>query len=170
MTDFRAAARGYFDQHGWVTIPLVLDNNGLPKRPFSNGWQETPAEWPVIEALPWERALGIGVVLGPVSDNLAVIDIDSVPLSEAILSALTDAQANFYAVRTGRHRSHFYFREGLATSPQTFAQATWHGETFPLDDRGATSATSSPSRFSRNRSTTTSNPRPSHRWMCSSSM
>lgn len=137
MTDFQAAAQRYFDDHGWVCIPLVLDDNGKPKRPFSNGWQQTPAEWPVIAALPWERAKGIGIVLGEVSDNLAVIDIDSVELSEALLGWLSaNATKPYYAVRTGSNRSHLYFREGAASAPVTFREAKWRGESFSVELKG----------------------------------
>lgn len=124
MTDFKAAARDYFDR-GMTAIPLVNDSDGRPKRPFSDGWQHTPNDWPTIEALPWERALGIGVVLGEASDNLGVIDLDDVPLAAAIFEALTEAGSPFYAVRTIRQRGHLYFRQGIITDSRTYRHLSW---------------------------------------------
>ena len=135
MTDFRASARQYFAK-GWVTIPLVLDDTGKPKRPFSNGWQDTPNDWPAIETLPWERAHGIGIVLGPVSDNLAAIDIDDVELAAAVFETLSKAEGKFYYVRTGSNRAHLYFREGMATSPRTMRNLQWRDHAFGIELKG----------------------------------
>src|SRR5690554_2681381 len=109
---FLEAARSYYDR-GWTSIPLVLDDNGLPKRPFSNGWQQTPYDWDAIKALPWERAKGIGLVLGSASDNLAVIDLDDEEFASSLFTTLAEVGGKFYAVRTGRNRGHLYFREGI---------------------------------------------------------
>lgn len=135
-TDFRAAAQHYFDEYGWVTIPLVLDDNGKPKRPFSNAWQKTANDWDVIAGLPWERAQGIGIVLGEVSDNLAVIDLDSVELAAEVHRVLSEAGGSFYYVRTGSNRGHLYFREGMATSPRTMRDLQWHGLHFGIELKG----------------------------------
>lgn len=135
MIDYRASARQYFHR-GWVTIPLILDPEGKPKRPFSNGWQDTPNDWTAIESLPWEQAKGIGIVLGPVSDNLGVIDIDDEQLAAAIYQLLFDADGKFYYVRTGSNRAHLYFREGLASSPRTMRGLTWHDRTFGIELKG----------------------------------
>ena len=135
MTDFRASARQYFER-GWVPIPLIHDAEGKPKRPFSNGWQETPNDWTAIESLPWDRAQGIGIVLGPVSDNLAVIDIDDVELAAAVFQTLSRADGKFYYVRTGSNRAHLYFREGMATAPRTMRGLTWQGRTFGIELKG----------------------------------
>ncbi len=136
MTDFRVAALDYFNR-GWTSIPLILDANGFPKRPFSNDWQHTQHDWEQIDALPWKQALGIGLVLGPASDNLAVIDIDCVPLAATLLSMLQSRPGSeYYYVRTGRNRCHLYFREGVATSPRTMNGLTWQGETFGAELKG----------------------------------
>jgi len=132
----REAAQRYFDNHGWVTIPLIHDPDGKPKRPFSNGWQDTPADWGAISALPWEQAKGIGIVLGPVSDNLAVIDIDDVELADAVFETLSNAESKFYYVRTGSNRCHLYFREGMATAPRTMRGLSWRNHTFGVELKG----------------------------------
>lgn len=137
MTDFRSAAERYFNEHGWVTIPLIHDDQGKPKRPFSNGWQDTPADWAVIAAQPWDHAKGIGIVLGPGSDNLGVIDIDDVELAAAVFDTLSSRpDAKFYYVRTGSNRCHLYFREGIATAPRTLRGLTWGGHTFGIELKG----------------------------------
>lgn len=130
------AARDYYDR-GWTTIPLIPDNNGLPKRPFSPGWQDTPHEWDAIQALPWHQAQGIGIVLGPVSDNLAVIDIDDDLVATVIFDALIKADdAKFYYVRTGRNRCHLYFREGAPSAPRTMSGITYGDRTFGVELKG----------------------------------
>ena len=134
--NLRASAKQYFDK-GWVTIPLIHDPEGKPKRPFSNGWQDTPNAWDAIESLPWEQAKGIGIVLGPVSDNLGVIDIDDTELADAIHQLLLSrSDSKFYYVRTGSNRCHLYFREGMATSPRTMRGLTWHDRTFGIELKG----------------------------------
>ena len=135
MTDFRASAKDYFAR-GWVTISLVLDDNGKPKRPFSGAWQNTPNDWEAISQLPWERAKGIGIVLGPVSDNLSVIDIDDEQLAAAVYELLVNAGGKFYYVRTGSNRAHLYFREGLASAPRTLRGLTWRDRTFGIELKG----------------------------------
>lgn len=132
--NFLDAAQTYFDR-GWTSIPLVLDDNGFPKRPFSAGWQQTPHEWDVISALPWDRAKGLGLVLGPASDNLAVIDLDDEEFATELFRTLGAAHSKFYAVRTGRNNGHVYFREGTATDPHTY-RYTWHGRTFSIELKG----------------------------------
>lgn len=124
VTDFRAAAEDYFAR-GMTTIPLVNDNEGRPKRPFSDGWQHTPYDWTTIRTLPWDQALGIGVLLGESSDNLGVIDLDDVALASAIFEALTESGSQFYAVRTIRQRGHLYFRQGVITDSRTFRHLSW---------------------------------------------
>lgn len=136
MTDFKAAALDYFNR-GWTAIPLILDANRLPKRPFSDNWQHTSHDWDEIAGLPWHQALGIGLVLGPASDNLAVIDIDCVPLAVELLRVLqTRPDAKYYYVRTGRNRCHLYFREGVATAPHTMNGLRWRDETFGAELKG----------------------------------
>ena len=33
------AALKMYAEHGWLSIPLENDANGLPKKPFTNGWR-----------------------------------------------------------------------------------------------------------------------------------
>jgi len=95
---------------GWTTIPLVNDEAGFPKRPFLDSWQK--AQLGDVPGFPWERAIGLGVVLGPASGNLAVIDIDDVQMAQHA----ADATTNCYFVRTARKRGHLYVQEGTASA------------------------------------------------------
>lgn len=133
MTDFKAAAERYFNERGWTCIPLINDAEGRPKRPFQPQWQRTPHDWGAIAKLPWEHALGIGIVLGPVSDNLAVIDIDDDALATELLRILTESKARFYYVRTGRNRCHIYFREETPSNPSTFRNQQWRDRSFTVE-------------------------------------
>ena len=134
MTDFLSAAHRYLDEHQWATIPLIPDASGLPKRPFSNDWQHTTADWDTVRALPWHHAQGIGIVLGAASDNLAAIDIDQVELAAALLAQLQSAPAaKFYYVKTGRDRCHVYFREGLASPSKVLNNLHWGEYTFGVE-------------------------------------
>ena len=73
----RAAAADYYEKRGWVCMPLQNDSNGYPKRPIVPGWTNIPALMADIDALPWQGAAGLGILLGPTSNNLAVLDIES---------------------------------------------------------------------------------------------
>ena len=73
----RAAAADYYEKRGCVCMPLQNDSNGYPKRPIVSDWTNIRAWMPDIDALPWWGAAGLGILLGPTSNNLAVLDIDS---------------------------------------------------------------------------------------------
>lgn len=134
MTDFLSAAHRYFDEQQWTCIPLILDDNGFPKRPFSNAWQLTTSDWDTIRMLPWHQARGLGIVLGERSDNLAVLDLDSVPFADAVLEVLrSHPDSKFYQVRTVRGRGHLYFREGMASGSNKLTGIRWRGETFDVE-------------------------------------
>ena len=132
MNQMRTAAAEYLAM-GWVTTPLTNDANGLPKGPIVEGWQALTLDPDRIYAQPWDRALGIGVVLGPESDNLAVLDID-----DHELGALCLEQAkNTRRIRTIRKRAHLYVTEAIPSSSSRFT-LQWHGRdiTIELKARG----------------------------------
>lgn len=128
------AARDYFTR-GWTTIPLTLDAEGRPKRPFSDGWQRTTLDWDVISALPWDRAIGIGVVLGTASSNLGCIDIDDVELANEVWRYLAGTTVEHYFVSTIRKRGHLYLLERIA-SPSTRFQIQYHDRTVTIELKG----------------------------------
>ena len=101
---FREAEKHY-RRVGWAAIPLENDSNGFPKKPFMPNWQvHSPHGKPVAAEL-WERAKGIGLVLGQVSGGLCAIDVDDAELA-SVLSQLCPWTRH---VRTIRNRGHFYF-------------------------------------------------------------
>ena len=80
--DFRRVAVSLLER-GWLSIPLTLDANGFAKKPITPNWTGLARTTETIESLPWAQAHGIGIVLGPASSNLAVLDIDDKGLAEA---------------------------------------------------------------------------------------
>ncbi len=120
------AAQDYLDRFGWVTTPLINDANNLPKRPFVDGWQ-TMTTAHVMEQ-PWDRALGIGVVLGEASNNVAVLDIDDVELGQLCL----DAVQQTYRVRTARNRAHIYVTEAMPSRSSRFT-LNWKGREMTIE-------------------------------------
>lgn len=125
------AARDYYAR-GWVTIPLENDTEGRPKKPIPYGWTHTPLDWDAISLLPWDRALGIGVVLGAASGNLGVIDIDDVELAEAVWQKLEASGVGHYFVSTIRKRGHLYLIERVA-SPSTKRIIEYHGRPVTIE-------------------------------------
>lgn len=113
-TLFLEAAGNYFNQFGWVSTPLRKDQRGYPKIPMEKGWQQTPADWKVISQQAWGRAEGIGIVLGPVSGNLACVDLDD---AEAAASCHLYAplRGSTRMVKTARNRAHIYVIERYPT-------------------------------------------------------
>ena len=73
----RAAAADYYEKRGCVCMPLQNDSNGYPERPIVPGWTNISACMADIDALPRQGATGLGILLGPTSNNLAVLDIES---------------------------------------------------------------------------------------------
>lgn len=132
MRDFRAAAESY-REIGWTTIPLMLDSQGFPKRPFTEHWQETTLA--DIEDLPWERARGIGVVLGRASGGLEVLDLDSPSFALMVRQELERTPPLPYWVETVRQRGHLYVVPKRSTEPRTMT-VSWGEETFHVELKG----------------------------------
>lgn len=131
VIDWDLAARSYFAR-GWTTTPLTFDDNRKPKRPFVDGWQHTQLDWENIEAQPWERADGIGIVLGPASGNLAVIDLDDVELANTVLELLRGGKREHYWVETGRKHGHLYLIEGTSSLPANLP-IEWRGKKINIE-------------------------------------
>lgn len=127
--NFQAAAEEYLSR-GWVPLALGLDGNGKPKRPLTNGWQGMTAG--TVWEQPWRDAHGIGVLLGPASGNLGVIDMDNQAFAQAVYAEFEKAGREVYWVTTGRHNGHLYLIEETPTPPKTM-KIEWGGETFSLE-------------------------------------
>jgi len=111
---------------GWLPIPLGLDAQGFPKRPLTPNWPNLD----LIEALSldWSTAKGLGIVLGPASNNLAVLDIDDQELAEAAFKLCTHTRC----VRTIRKRGHVYVIEDTP-SGSTASTVNWYGRAIKVE-------------------------------------
>lgn len=119
-------------ERGWTAIPLGLDAKGKPKRPLPKAWQSTPHRLNHILALPWAASQGLGIVLGPVSDNLAVIDIDDQEMARAIFALMIRGKVYTRMVWTGRNNLHVYVREQTPSSP-TIRRVKWHEKEIAIE-------------------------------------
>jgi Bifunctional DNA primase/polymerase, N-terminal/Primase C terminal 1 (PriCT-1) len=105
VTDFRAVAACYAER-GWTTHPLRLNSDGFAKVAMTEAWQElTLAD---VQALPWGRAAGLGVVLGRASGNAGIIDIDDAPLAADVAAYLIRQHICPLLAWTPRRRVHAY--------------------------------------------------------------
>lgn len=131
MPDLLLSALEYFKQ-GYTAIPLVRDAMGFPKKPFTDRWQATPHDLEIIQKFPWDQAVGIGLVLGPASSNLAAIDIDDVGLAEAVIPKCQHTTL----VKTARGRCHVYVKERMASKTREF-KVTWQDRIVNVELRAA---------------------------------
>lgn len=118
---------------GELHIPLTFDANGLPKKPIQNGWPALKRDTSILQDMPWAEAKGIGLVLGPASSNIAVLDIDDPGLAEYVLADWTLGKT----VETIRHRAHVYLRE-TTPSHSAVLEAEYEGRRirFELKAKG----------------------------------
>lgn len=106
--NFEAAAIGYAAR-GWACHPLALDDNGFAKRAIVPGWEKlTPAD---ALGLDWSHALGIGLIGGANSGNLAFIDIDDEELAVETATHLLEIKIYVQMAWTARGRLHVYVQE-----------------------------------------------------------
>lgn len=126
-TDFYLAALEYHRQ-GYMTMPLALDAQGFPKRPIVPNWSALPYSLDGLKRLPWEEAVGLGIVLGPASKNLAVLDLDDVELAEAAAKWTKHTRT----VRTVRGRGHVYVREATPSKSRSL-DVLWKGQSIKVE-------------------------------------
>ena len=143
MTPFHQAAEDYYNQHRWTCMPLKLDPQGYPKRPIVTDWTNIRQHMPTIDARPWEGAAGLGILLGPASSNLAVIDIDSKTLARAVYDIIKTHDQEVYAVRTARGNMHLYLTE-IKPSPSSKFPITWEGERLYIEHKGTGTQVAAP--------------------------
>ena len=128
MTDYYEAARTMIAEHGWISHPQRLDASGKPKVPIVAGWLQLRD----IEGLPWDQAKGIGIVLGPASNNLAVIDVDDVEMADAVFALMVRAHVETRMVRTISNNLHVYFREQQPSASTAF-KVQWRGRMIGIE-------------------------------------
>jgi len=125
--DFYLSALEYY-QAGCMTIPLEPDSQGRPKKPIPTGWPNFIRSLDILKGLPWERASGLGIILGVASGNLAVLDIDDVELA----SVIAPKCARTRVVRTIRNRCHVYLREAQPSKSRTL-HISWKGRQITIE-------------------------------------
>jgi hypothetical protein len=117
----RQNVRCFYDDFGFATIPLVYGTKNQPKIK----WTRYQDIWPAPEEInEWffatDEPVNVAVVLGPVSNNLIVIDIDG-PTAQHIFSKalaqlgyannLRVSLLHTFVTRSGSHRGyHYLFR------------------------------------------------------------
>lgn len=130
MPDFRAAAEEYFVR-GWLSIPLMLNEDGFPKKPMTLDWPNLPNTAHTLSLLPWQNAAGIGLVLGSVSDNLGAVDVDDQEFAVAVSEWMNANQPSRYHW-TQRRRLHVLCRQPTAV-PSRFLKVRWQGRDFGIE-------------------------------------
>ena len=124
--DLVAAARAYI-RNGFTPIALGLDAEGRPKKPIADGWQTLRPNDERTRKQGWKTAVGIGILCGPASSNLAVIDIDDVELAAAVFAKLARSHKPFRWCWTGRNRGHLYVREQEPSEGGKVWRGIWEG-------------------------------------------
>lgn len=114
-TTFSAHTSKYADRQ-FAACPLRCDADGIAKVPLDDKYPRfRPADNTKHD---WDRADGLGIVLGRPSGNLAVIDVDDLGLSEWLLSRIEErAGAAPLMVTTARGRLHVYVTEPTPSRP-----------------------------------------------------
>jgi hypothetical protein len=110
-----------------VPLALEADSQGRPKKPIIPGWQNIGEDW---ELQPWGTCKGLGILLGPASGNLAVLDVDDEDLSNAILRL----SGQDYTVQTIRKRLHIYLYETEPSAP-SMMRVDWNGKFVSVELR-----------------------------------
>lgn len=129
--DFLEVALRLCRERQWLTMPLTLDGNGLPKKPYVDAWTSLIRSEETIRGLPWDRAKGIGIILGKQSNNLAALDIDDVDLADTLIGMMTGAKPAL-TIRTARKRCHIYVHEPEPSTSTTF-DIQWRGRTVGIE-------------------------------------
>lgn len=135
--DFLAAALTLAER-GWLAIPLVNDHQGFPKKPIGLGWASLTLSEDTIRSLDWTSAVGLGLVLGPVSGNLAVLDVDDPDLAKLLIPRIETR-----AVETIRKRGHLYVKERLSSSSQVVT-AIWRNRKVKIELKTAGTQVAAP--------------------------
>ena len=132
MADLLSSARNYFNQYGWVTHPLGMDANNLPKRPLTKDWTNIEASMQAIESLDWGSAKGMGLITGSKS-GIGVIDVDDKDLA-LVLPLLWDHYP--LMVSTARDRGHVYVLETDGSSGSSKFFVTYRGRDVGIELKG----------------------------------
>ena len=145
--NFQVESERYADA-GWVSIPLTYDSAGYAKRPITMQWTSVTLDT-VADQL-WDKAAGIGLVLGEASNGLGVIDVDDADLMTAILVALGPSELPLW-VRTARNRGHIYIQQDEPTGSSKIP-VMWKGIQLYIEIKSTGTQVAAP-------------PTPNYKWM-----
>ncbi len=129
--DFRKTSKGYLYTRGWVTHPLVNNEQHKPKRPITDEWSRLTAD--DVSGLNWKPALGIGLLTGPVSGNIGGIDVDDGELAVAVLDCIAHWPNPPLAQHTISGRCHVFVVETVPTlscSSRVWWRGAWRSVQF----------------------------------------
>jgi len=128
------AALQMFTERRWLCHPLRNDANGFPKVPITRDWSNLDPTSEVIASLAWDQAIGLGIVLGEKSDNLAALDIDDADLAKVIMDVCWDNLGTSpRLVSTARNRLHVYVSEIDGASNSTKQTVQWDGRDVTIE-------------------------------------
>ena len=116
-----------YQERGWTAMPLENDPQGYPKKPFLQGWQHFDQATEINDK-DWERATGLGIVLGQASNGLCVLDLDDVDMAQAAFAKTGWTRQ----VETIRHRGHLYFEEE-DPSPSSAITVRWQDKDVKVE-------------------------------------
>jgi hypothetical protein len=104
-----------YGERGLAVCPLILDEDGIAKKPLSDQYPRFKASHNTRH--DWSAAQGLGIVLGRPSNNLAVVDVDDLGLSDFLRSRLSEQNHPPLMAETARGRLHVYCVEPTPSRP-----------------------------------------------------
>ena len=131
MTPYKDAVNDFYKRK-WVSHPLTLDDAGLPKKPITTGWTGLTLDAKKIRNLAWDRAAGVGLLLGPPSGNLVALDLDDQEFGAVVVGEMVLHGTKTRTVQTISRRFHILFVERQPT-PSTALNVRWQGRAFKVE-------------------------------------
>jgi len=131
-TSLYDAAVTMMKERGWLCIPLRRDPV-YPKIPMVHAWTMLEPTLETVKSMPWDKAEGLGIVLGKKS-NLAVIDVDDEELANVIIATVWDHfDTSPRLVKTIRSRLHIYVCELGGVSGSSKFSVTWDNRPVTIE-------------------------------------
>lgn len=117
-------------------VPVAQYRKGkFVKYPKMQGYMSLTLDDPRVRKQGWPDAEGIGVLLGPASKNLAVLDIDDVDFAAAVFAHLARGGQPFRWVWTASGRGHLHIYERTPTEHKETKKCRWEGREFNVELR-----------------------------------
>lgn len=102
-----------------LSILPVRPHDKAPLQLWARYQTERATEADVAEWVAQSPQVGLGIVGGPVSGNLAILDVDDVDFAEWLLTTGEQFLRTSWTVRTGSGKLHFYLRGEVETKTTT---------------------------------------------------